>query len=45
MPEHLLPEGKRIGLTDNEDEFRLMTVTRTNVNVAGEYLKNLVFQE
>ena len=24
MPEHLLPEGKRIGLTDNEDEFRLM---------------------
>lgn len=24
MPEHLLPEGKRIGLTDNEEEFRLM---------------------
>lgn len=24
MPEHLLPEGKRIGLTDNEDEFRMM---------------------
>lgn len=24
MPEHLLPEGRRIGLTDNEEEFRLM---------------------
>lgn len=24
MPEHLLPEGKRIGLTDNEGEFRMI---------------------